>query len=161
MMKVSGGYQEKEVLLKVEILDGIGGYLPTIGYEGEDLGYDLYSAEEGQVPPKNFRTFRTGIAVEFLLESEPELKWGFIAKERSSVAQRGVFILGGCIDAGYRGEIALMLGNLGDLPFEVKRGQRIANLIPIPVAAKTIRQDTLSLSMRGSGGFGSTDGSNT
>jgi dUTP diphosphatase len=101
--------------------------------------------------------FHTGVAVEFTLEAEPELKWGFLVKERSSLARKGLFILGGVIDAGYRGELVLMLGNMGDEDYQVTAGDKIANLIPIPVAAKTLEVvSQLSLALRGEAAFGST-----
>lgn len=144
-------------MLRVKLLDNKA-IAPTVGHPGEDLGYDLYSMEDGTVPARGHRKLRTGVAVEFTLEHEPDLKWGMLAQERSSMAERGLFIMGGVIDAGYRGEIYLMLGSLADEDIDIKAGDKIANLVPIPVVAKkTDVVPELALSARGGAGFGSTD----
>ena len=63
----------------------------------------------------------------------------------------------GTIDADYRGEVKVILANLGPQPFEVKRGDRIAQLVPAPVLpARFAEVDELDTTARGEGGFGST-----
>jgi len=63
----------------------------------------------------------------------------------------------GTIDADYRGEVKVILANLGTEPFAVRRGERIAQLVPAAVtAAAIVEVDTLDDTERGSGGFGST-----
>jgi len=63
----------------------------------------------------------------------------------------------GTIDADYRGEVKVILANLGDAPFEVRRGERIAQLVPAPVLqARFVEQEELGATARGEGGFGST-----
>jgi dUTP pyrophosphatase len=63
----------------------------------------------------------------------------------------------GTIDSDYRGEVKVILANLGSEPFEVRRGERIAQLVPAPVLASSFREvETLSETSRGAGGFGST-----
>src|SRR5690242_20471420 len=63
----------------------------------------------------------------------------------------------GTIDEDYRGEVKVILANLGSEPFEVKRGERIAQLVPAPVQkARFSEVETLSDTQRGAGGFGST-----
>src|SRR5690348_16820711 len=114
-------------MLKVKRLSD-SAIIPTIGHPGEDLGYDLYSAEDNKLYSKDFQIYHTGVAVEFTLEAEPDLKWGFLVKERSSLGAKGVFVLGGVIDAGYRGEIMLMLGNMGEDVIDIHAGDKIANL---------------------------------
>jgi dUTP pyrophosphatase len=63
----------------------------------------------------------------------------------------------GTIDSDYRGEVRVILANLGSEPFEVRRGERIAQLVPAPVQRGAFREvDDLDSTGRGSGGFGST-----
>jgi dUTP pyrophosphatase len=63
----------------------------------------------------------------------------------------------GTIDSDYRGEVKIILANLGSEPFEVKRGERIAQLVPAPVLrAELVEVRELAETERGSGGFGST-----
>ena len=96
----------------------------------------------------------TGIALELPSGFEGQVR------PRSGLAQRhGITILNapGTIDADYRGEIQVLLVNLGGEPFEVKRGDRIAQLVIAPVTAVKLEQaEELSLTGRNAGGFGST-----
>ena len=121
-------------MLKVKLLSD-SAKVPTLGHPGEDLGYDLCSDVSGIVPAHGKLVLTTGVAVEFLFEHEPELKFGFLAMIRSSLGKRGLVILGGTIDAGYRGELKLMLGSFADEDIEIKAGDKVANLIPVPVVA--------------------------
>ncbi len=86
--------------------------------------------------------------------------WEGQVRPRSGLAIRhGITLLNspGTIDADYRGEVAVILVNHGDEPFEVQHGDRIAQLVFAPVATATmIRAEVLSTSDRGDGGFGST-----
>jgi dUTP pyrophosphatase len=81
-------------------------------------------------------------------------------RPRSGLALRhGITVLNapGTIDADYRGEVGVLLVNLGDGPFTVTRGMRIAQLVVVPVAqARLVEVDDLAGSERGAGGFGST-----
>lgn len=146
-------------MLKVKLLDP-NAIIPTVAHPGEDLGYDLYSLDDGDVYGSDIHTFHTGVAVEFKLDTLEDLAFGFIIKERSSQAKQGISILGGVIDAGYRGELLIVLANHnrpGESPYHVRKGDKIGNLIPIPVAAKKVSVvSDLALSLRGDGGFGST-----
>ncbi len=74
-------------------------------------------------------------------------------------AKHGVTVLNspGTIDADYRGEIKAILINHGDVPFEIRRGDRIAQMVVAPVSAVSFNEvETLDATERGSGGFGST-----
>ncbi len=63
----------------------------------------------------------------------------------------------GTIDEDYRGEVKVILANLGSEPFEVRRGERIAQLVPAPVLKASFSEvEVLDETMRGAGGFGST-----
>jgi len=87
---------------------------------------------------------------------------GFEAQVRPRsglAAKHGVTVLNtpGTIDADYRGEVKVILINLGDAPFDITRGERIAQMVIAPVLQAVIAEvETLSETQRGTGGFGST-----
>ena len=119
-------------------------------------GADLAAAvaEPLVIPPGGRAAVPTGLAIAL-----PE---GFEAqvRPRSGLAlKHGVTVLNspGTIDADYRGEIQVILVNLGDAPFRIERGQRIAQLVVAPVARIAWDEAAaLPASRRGNGGFGST-----
>lgn len=98
----------------------------------------------------------TGIAVHFTKGDGK--KYGFLLQDRSSMAKKGIFISGGVIDEGYRGEIKICF-NLGTGSYmDIWPGDKIAQLVPVEVHAdETEVVETLEESSRGEGGFGSTD----
>ena len=72
------------------------------------------------------------------------------------MAARGIATTGGVIDAGYRGEILVLMTNLGDVPVELKAGEKIAQMIPVPVlTGDVIEVADLEESARAAKGFGS------
>jgi len=81
-------------------------------------------------------------------------------RPRSGLAARhGITLLNtpGTVDSDYRGEVKVILINLGDTPFEVRRGERIAQAVVAPVTqARYAEADDLTQTGRGAGGFGST-----
>ena len=82
---------------------------------------------------------------------------GALVRDRSSVAARRLITTAGVIDAGYRGEIKIVMENLADTEQTIHAGDKIANLLPYPVLTTTVEVvDDLAVSTRGSGGFGST-----
>ena len=117
-------------------------------------GYDIASAEDGLLAPMERRLFRTGFAI-----AVPE---GFECqiRPRSGLALRHGISLPNTpatIDSDYRGELMIMLVNLGAEPFEVTRGMRIAQMVIARVEQATFRPvDALPGTPRGQGGFGST-----
>ena len=117
-------------------------------------GYDVASAEDGLLAPMERRLFRTGFAI-----AVPE---GFECqiRPRSGLALRHGISLPNTpatIDSDYRGELMIMLVNLGAEPFEVTRGMRIAQMVIARVEQATFRPvDVLPGTPRGEGGFGST-----
>jgi len=124
--------------------------LPRYAHPG-DVGLDLFSREECVIPPGGHHLFSLGFALEF-----PN---GYMAKvmDKGGVAKEGVHALGGVFDAGYRGDYLIHLVNHGDKPFEVKKGQKIAQLVMLPVEIVAIEEaQELSTSARGEGKFGST-----
>ncbi len=115
-----------------------------------DAGWDLESAEDVVVEAKGFASMiKTGVRVAI-----PDGYFGLI-KERSSMAAKGIFVMGGVIDSGYRGEIMVNLGNIGGYDYEIKSGDRIAQLIILPCSAVMVKGE-LPDSERGEDGFGST-----
>ena len=140
-------------MLKVKLLNPAA-KAPTIAHPGEDLGYDVYAAETIVVPARGHIVVSTGIAIECLSPSGE--KMGALLRDRSSMAARRLVLTGGVIDAGYRGEIRVLMENLGDQPAEIRAGDKIANLIPYPVLASRVEVvDDLGTSSRKAGGFGS------
>ena len=117
----------------------------------EDAGLDLTSLEDATLGGGEGRCMRTGIAMAI-----PTGFVGLIA-DRSSLAKRGLKTLGGVIDAGYRGELQIVVWNLSDSTIELKTGERIAQLLIIPmIAPQVVEVEGLDETLRGHGGFGST-----
>jgi dUTP pyrophosphatase len=132
---------------------------PTVANAGEDLGFDLYALEDTLLPPNTPIKVRTGIAVHFEKPEAPQEKFGLLVRDRSSMASKGIIASGGVIDAGYRGELLILLTSYSSAgSFAIKAGDKIAQLIPLPVltAMGVVEADALPTSARGQGGFGST-----
>jgi dUTP pyrophosphatase len=128
---------------------------PTVAHPGEDLGYDVYSAVTLTIPPKGHAIVSTGMVVECTSASGE--KMGALLRDKSSMAARRLALTGGVIDAGYRGEIRVLMENLGDSAAEIRAGDKIANLIPYPVLTAEVEVvEELADSQRQAGGFGST-----
>lgn len=123
--------------------------LPTVAHPGEDIGYDLYSAEDVTLPARGAAGVRTGIAIEFVPPA------GGIIKTRSGMAKKRLMCNAGVIDAGYRGEIVVLMENLGDQPYGIRKGDKIAQLIEHPLLAGGVVEDELKEAARGAKGFGS------
>lgn len=130
------------------------GRLPARAHPG-DAGLDLAAAEACEIAPGGRSAVPTGVAVAI-----PPGHAGLVVP-RSGLARRyGVTVANapGLIDAGYRGELLVLLVNLGDAPHRVEAGDRIAQLVVVPVAlSEPVRAERLPPSDgRGEGGFGST-----
>jgi dUTP pyrophosphatase len=134
-----------------------GADLPLPAYATADsAGMDLLSAEQGDVvlQPGTRAMVATGIAI--------QLPQGFEAQVRPRsglAAKHGVTVLNspGTIDADYRGEIKVILINLGDTPVTLARAERIAQMVIAPVTQVALHEvEALGDSARGRGGFGST-----
>ena len=123
--------------------------LPTVAHPGEDIGYDLYSAEDITLPARGAAGVHTGIAIEFVPAA------GGIVKTRSGMAKKRVMCNAGVIDAGYRGEIIVLMENQGDQSYEVHKGDKIAQLLEHPFLAAEVVEEELSEATRGEKGFGS------
>jgi dUTP pyrophosphatase len=143
-----------EGMLKVKLLHP-GARLPVVAHPGEDLGYDLFALESVLLAPRLTVRVQTGIAVEARHPSTDE-PLGLLVRDRSSMAARGIATTGGVIDAGYRGEILVLMTNLGDLAVELSAGEKIAQMIPVPVLTGFVQAvESLEDSERAAKGFGS------
>jgi dUTP pyrophosphatase len=123
--------------------------LPTVAHPGEDVGYDLYSAEDVILAAHGAAVVHTGIAIEFVPAA------GGIVKTRSGLAKKRLLCNAGVVDAGYRGEIIVLMENLGDEPYVIRKGDKIAQLLEHPFLAHEVVEDELSDAARGAKGFGS------
>jgi dUTP pyrophosphatase len=129
--------------------------LPQVAHPGEDLGYDLFALEAAVLAPRATIKVRTGIAVE-ARNPATGAPLGLLVRDRSSMAAKGIATTGGVIDAGYRGEILVLMTNLGDTAIELKAGEKIAQMIPVPVLTGDVeRVENLEGSSRAGKGFGS------
>ena len=116
-----------------------------------DAGYDLCASHPATLFVGSITKVSTGTSVAI-----PPGHVGII-KDRSSMGAKGVHVLGGVIDSGYRGELVVMLTPLADAPIDINAGDRIAQLIIVPVATPpTARVESLPPADRGDNGFGST-----
>jgi dUTP pyrophosphatase len=127
--------------------------LPSRVHEG-DAGLDLHAAESVAIGPGERASVRTGVAVEI-----PPGHAGLVLPRSGLAARHGIALVNapGLIDAGYRGEIRVLLLNTDrHASFEIEPGDRIAQLLLTPfVESEPVEVDTLAPSTRGEGGFGS------
>jgi dUTP pyrophosphatase len=141
-------------MLRVKLLDPAA-QAPVVAHPGEDLGYDLFALESALLAPRATVKIRTGIAVE-ARHPATGAPLGLLVRDRSSMAARGIATTAGVIDSGYRGEILILMTNLGDSPVELRAGEKIAQMIPVPVLTGPVQEvETLEVSARAEKGFGS------
>jgi dUTP pyrophosphatase len=126
---------------------------PSYATDGS-AGLDVVAAEDVTLAPGQRHAVATGFSVAIPQGYEVQVR------PRSGLAlKHGITCLNtpGTIDEDYRGEVKVILANLGSEPFEVRRGERIAQLVPAPVLKAQFREvEALSETGRGAGGFGST-----
>ena len=127
--------------------------LPARAHEG-DAGYDLHALEEAIIAPGDRAMVGTGIAVEI-----PAGHAGLVLPRSGNAARHGIALVNapGLIDAGYRGELKVLLLNTDRTEtFKVEAGMRIAQLVLVRVETPDVEEvAALSESARGAGGFGS------
>jgi dUTP pyrophosphatase len=141
-------------MLQVKLLSE-GARAPETAHPGEDLGYDVFALESVELWARSAARVRTGIAVE-ARHPETGSPLGLLVRDRSSMASKGVAVTGGVIDAGYRGEIQILLTNLTEEAIRINAGDKIAQMIPIPVLTGSVTVvDSLADSIRAEKGFGS------
>jgi len=125
--------------------------LPKYAHEG-DAGMDIFSNEDCTIEPKTRYLVSTGWSL--------ELPKGYVSfiKDKSGVAYNGGLIhMAGVIEYTYRGEYKVLLYNTSNEPYKIKKDEKIAQLVILPVVtAKITEVEELSETRRGDGGFGST-----
>jgi len=125
--------------------------LPQKAYKG-DAGWDVFSVEDVSLLPQEVREVDIGISIEI---PESYFIWPVA---RSVQRRRGIFLSGGIIDSGYRKNLTLIITNLSKKIYEIKKGDKIGQLIILPNYAFMVREVLeLSKSVRGEKGFGSSD----
>lgn len=146
--------------------------LPTVAHFG-DLAYDLYALEDTILNEGKTTKIYTGISAQAYysnwtmistdgtINPQPtkvEKLCGLLIRDRSSLAYLGLTISGGVIDWGYTGEISVLMTNTREGGYKVRRGDKIAQMIPLPIltVGGVIEADDLMESSRGDAGFGST-----
>lgn len=144
--------------------------LPTVGHPGEDLGFDVFALEDTVLPLGVAVAVSTGISARYELEQDRKSKFGLLIKDRSSMAAKGIRTSAGVVDAGYTGELKVMMTNTNPKlerhdfhegyfqAYQIKAGDKIAQMIPTEVftAGNIIEVGDLGQTSRGLGGFGST-----
>lgn len=126
--------------------------LPRYAHAGPfgDLAADLYGVVAAVIGPGETLALPTGLAFEF------PAGFGALVEDRSGMALRGLTTLAGVIDPGYRGELRVVLTNLGAEACEIAAGDRIAQIRIVPLLqASFVEVETLTGTERGHAGFGS------
>jgi dUTP pyrophosphatase len=124
--------------------------LPVYQHPG-DAGLDLFSVVDDVLAAGESKPIPTGIKMA-IPEGYVGLVW-----DKSGISLQGVHRLAGVVDAGYRGEVRVVMVNLGREPFVIKKGMKIAQLLIQAVSApEVVEADDLDETSRGEGGFGST-----
>ena len=149
-----GNFNSQDYLVVNAILDPfVAENMKTVHTNG-DAGLDLISTQDGVILPKHYMSFGTGVSMELPTGLEAQIRG------RSGMAfKHGVGILHGVgtVDSSYRGEIKVILMNHSDVPYEVKAGDRIAQMVIAPHFKIYLNQvEALSDTERGESGFGST-----
>lgn len=148
----AAGIGTLQVELRVRRLDPTVA-LPRYAHPG-DAGLDLAAAEQVRLEPGARAAVRTGLAV-----AVPDGWVGLIHPRSGLAREHGVTVANapGTIDAGYRGELQVLLINLGEEPVVLEAGARVAQLLLQPVGrAEVVEVVDLDETARGAGGFGST-----
>lgn len=134
--------------MRVKLDDGA--FLPTRAHE-EDAGYDLRSPVAGVVPAGGSMVVDTGVHVQI-----PRRFVGMVKSKSGLNVNHGI-TSEGVVDAGYTGSVVVKLYNHGKEPVVIERGQKISQLVIMPIVTPEIEPvDELEETERGAGGFGST-----
>jgi len=144
---------EDSVVVRFKMMDGCDDLIPQKAHH-DDAAFDIKSREEVELVPGKSFLVPTGIFLELPNHFEAQIR------PRSGLALKHTLTVTnspGTIDAGYRGEVGVIMLNAGLENYTVKRGERIAQMVvaKLPQVAM-IKVEELSISKRGAGGFGST-----
>ena len=153
-------------------------YTPPVPGKPFPMTFDGRTVKPIRLEAGRPQTIETGIAVHFIRDHEivyefedstkqksgdklkqvaKTKKYGLLVRDRGSVASRGIFVTAGVIDAGYRGELKIVLNLSTGSYQDIWPGDKIAQIIPVEVLADTVEAvDTLEESERKEDGFGST-----
>ena len=135
--------------LKVQKLDP-SAKLPSYAYEG-DAGMDLFSLEDVQISAGEKVAIRTGLRFAI-----PRGYAGFVWDKSGLAVKHHLKTMAGVLDSNYRGELLVVLTNLGKETYDVDKGSKIAQLVIKPVASPGIEEgEIVDETDRGEGGFGS------
>jgi dUTP pyrophosphatase len=127
-----------------------GAYMPVRAHS-DDAGYDLFSREDCCIFPNARAKIDTGVHMAIPSGYEGHIR------SRSSVMLNKGCITDGTIDSGYTGSISVILFNLSGKLVEIKKGEKIAQIVIEPIFTPELEEvDCLEETERGSGGFGST-----
>ena len=119
-------------------------------HNNNDAAFDLYAIEDMNIPAGGTDIVHTGISI--------EIEEGYFGKieSRSSLAKKGVFCTAGVIDSGYRGEVMIVVNNIGSSDYQITVGNRIAQMIIYRLQDVEIIETTeLDSQLDRGGGFGS------
>ena len=134
----------------IRVVLDCGAKMPSKAYD-TDAGFDLYSREDKVVKSHNSAIFDTGVHIEL-----PKNTTGFI-KSKSGLNVKHDIISMGVVDVGYTGSITVKLYNLGDTDYEVSKGDKISQLVILPIVNKGLIETTMiNGGLRADNGFGST-----
>ena len=137
-----------EIKIKRILNDAI---LPSYAHGG-DAGMDIFSCEDIAIFPGERKKISTGIKMEI-----PENYVGLVWDKSGLAVNYGIKTMAGVVDSGYRGEIMVVLINLSNEKFEIKKGQKIAQILIQKIEkAEIIEDGELSKTARNEDGFGST-----
>lgn len=138
------------VPMPTELVDAFS-VMPAVGKPG-DAGHDLAASKPVTIHPGETVNIPTGVHVQL-----PDATWGFLVGRSSSFYRKHLQVNPAVIDNGYRGELMFTVRNFGDEPYRVDIGERLAQLIIMPLMdVVPVQVDELAPSERGDTGFGST-----
>ena len=146
-----GQGRRRKMKLKVKKISP-GAKLPVYQHPG-DAGMDLFAAEEIKLEAGEVKAVPTGIKMA-IQQGYVGLIW-----DKSGISLRGLHRLAGVVDSGYRGEVRIVMVNLGKETHVFKQGQKVAQMLIQPVQAVEVLdvgEGELDETVRGEGGFGST-----
>jgi dUTP pyrophosphatase len=138
--------------------------LPKCAHEQGDAGFDLHAVEDQTLEPGTVSMVRTGLQLARcpLMDNEGN-QYYLDVRSRSGLSRKLVFPVTGTVDRNYRGEINVVLANMGKEPYHIKQGERVAQLVVQMIIGngpctkvKFVETDTVEETDRGEGGFGST-----
>jgi dUTP pyrophosphatase len=138
--------------------------LPKCAHEQGDAGFDIHAVEDQTLEPGTVTVVRTGLQLARCPFMDNEGNQYYLdIRSRSGLSRKLVFPVTGTVDRNYRGEIGVVLANMGKEPYHIKQGERVAQLVVQMIIAngpctKVVFEetDTVVETDRGAGGFGST-----